>query len=92
MQLGTKAAQRHSMYREYQYIAQGGIILSAINNEIHEHSVEAAHQCRCHERMELARAYVPMQGFGKISRPEIGLRHGTIFPELLRPYHAKQAR
>ena len=62
------------------------------NNDIKAHSVEAAHQCRCHERMELARAYVPMQGFGKMFRPEEGLRHGTIFPDLLRPYHTKHAR
>ncbi|MCL2852986.1 MAG: spore coat associated protein CotJA [Defluviitaleaceae bacterium] len=60
--------------------------MSDINSEVNRQNVEAANHCRCHERKELARAYVPMQGFGEISRPEIGLRNGTIFPDLLSPY------
>lgn len=37
-------------------------------------------------RMELARAYVPVQRYSKPLPPEEGLRAGTIFQELIRPY------
>ncbi|HZK34937.1 MAG TPA: spore coat associated protein CotJA [Bacillota bacterium] len=36
--------------------------------------------------MVLARAYVPMQKYGKIYSPEKALKHGSLFPELVRPY------
>ncbi|MDN5347951.1 MAG: hypothetical protein PWP65_1515 [Clostridia bacterium] len=41
---------------------------------------------RLPSRMRLAEAYVPWQEYGKTFNPEEGLRKGTIFPELYRPY------
>lgn len=38
-------------------------------------------------QMELARAYVPFQMFNQVFSPQEGLRRGTIFPELVRPYY-----
>jgi hypothetical protein len=38
-------------------------------------------------KMELARAYVPFQMFNQVLSPQEGLRRGTIFPELVRPYY-----
>ncbi|WP_127018262.1 spore coat associated protein CotJA [Anoxybacter fermentans] len=35
---------------------------------------------------ELARAYVPIQMYTQQYSPEDGLKRGTIFPELYRPY------
>ena len=47
----------------------------------------AGANCGCHNaNRELARAYVPMQGFGELFKPEVALRKGTIFPELFNPY------
>ena len=60
--------------------------MSDINNVLNERNVKAVNHCRCHEHRELARAYVPMQGFGEMFSPEIGLRKGTIFPDLFSPY------
>jgi hypothetical protein len=34
----------------------------------------------------LAEAWTPFQGFCMIFEPIIGLSHGTVFPELVRPY------
>ncbi|MDI9511970.1 MAG: spore coat associated protein CotJA [Bacillota bacterium] len=39
--------------------------------------------------MVLARAYVPMQKYGKIFCPEGALAKGTLFPDLVRPYTKK---
>ncbi|MFA7163496.1 MAG: spore coat associated protein CotJA [Eubacteriales bacterium] len=39
--------------------------------------------------MVLARAYVPMQKYGKIFCPEEALAKGTLFPDLVRPYTKK---
>lgn len=36
--------------------------------------------------MELARAYVPIQRFGRVYPPAQALETGTLFPELYRPY------
>jgi hypothetical protein len=36
--------------------------------------------------LELARAYVPFQRYQTSLPPEEGLRAGTIFQELIRPY------
>jgi len=33
-----------------------------------------------------AMAYVPFQQFGTVYEPEMGLRSGTIFPELDKPF------
>ncbi|NPV25848.1 MAG: spore coat associated protein CotJA [Firmicutes bacterium] len=38
---------------------------------------------------ELARAYVPFQVYTNRFEPIEGLRRGTIFPELVRPYVKK---
>ncbi len=37
--------------------------------------------------LELARAYIPFQNFNQVLPPPEGLREGTIFPELIRPYY-----
>ena len=39
----------------------------------------------------LAQAYVPIQQMGRVFTPETGLRMGTIFPELVRPYMPNQS-
>ena len=36
--------------------------------------------------VELAHSYVPWQTMGETFTPEMGLRMGTIFPELVSPY------
>jgi len=38
---------------------------------------------------ELARAYIPWQRYTTRWEPEEGLKKGTIFPELYKPYHPK---
>jgi hypothetical protein len=35
---------------------------------------------------KLARAYVPIQQYGRIFSPEEALMKGTLFPDLWRPY------
>lgn len=40
----------------------------------------------CFPLARLAEAWVPYQSLGMIFEPEMGLGHGTIFPELVRPY------
>lgn len=42
--------------------------------------------------MELARAYIKIQEYGRKYSPEEGLEKGTIFPDLLRPYDSKVKR
>ena len=39
---------------------------------------------------ELGQSYVPIQYMDKIFKPEVGLKMGTIFPELVRPYSPLQ--
>ena len=39
----------------------------------------------------LAQAYVPIQRMDKTFIPSVGLRMGTIFPELVRPYEPGQS-
>ena len=39
----------------------------------------------------LAQSYVPIQYMNKTFKPEIGLRMGTIFPELVSPYRPGQS-
>ena len=36
--------------------------------------------------VELAQSYVPWQTIGETFAPKVGLRMGTIFPELVSPY------
>lgn len=33
-----------------------------------------------------AQSYVPVQVMNNVFKPEVGLKHGTIFPELVSPY------
>ena len=33
-----------------------------------------------------AQSYVPVQVINNVFKPEVGLKHGTIFPELVSPY------
>jgi len=40
----------------------------------------------------LAEAYIPMQKYVSSYPPEQGLRRGTIFPELDKPYIEEKAR
>ena len=40
---------------------------------------------------ELAQSYVPIQTLDKTFTPEVGLRMGTIFPELVSPYEPCQS-
>ena len=39
----------------------------------------------------LAQSYVPIQKMNKVFTPEIGLKMGTIFPELVSPYYPGQS-
>ncbi len=39
----------------------------------------------------LAQSYVPIQRMNKIFSPEVGLKMGTIFPELVSPYSPGQS-
>ena len=61
-----------------------------ISNELGAQHAEMMHVCRCHK--ELARAYVPMQGFGELFQPEAGLRNGTIFTDLFSPYISRRGQ
>ena len=36
-------------------------------------------------------SYVPIQKMNKVFKPEIGLKHGTIFPELVSNYCPNQS-
>ena len=38
------------------------------------------------DELPLAQAYIPAQGFDGTFPPEEGLRKGTIFPSLYKPY------
>lgn len=40
---------------------------------------------------ELAQSYVPIQTLKKTFTPEVGLKMGTIFPELVSPYNPNQS-
>lgn len=40
----------------------------------------------CFPDARLAEAWVPYQWMMMVFNPAIGLQHGTIFPELVRPY------
>lgn len=42
--------------------------------------------------VKLAHAYVPFQKFCSSFSPEVGLRMGTIFPELFSPYEKPGAK
>ena len=39
----------------------------------------------------LAQSYVPIQKMDKVFAPEVGLKMGTIFPELVSPYYPGQS-
>lgn len=39
----------------------------------------------------LAQSYVPVQKINKVFTPEVGLKMGTIFPELVSPYYPGQS-
>jgi len=39
----------------------------------------------------LAQSYVPIQYMDKVFKPCVGLKHGTIFPELVSPYSPGQS-
>ena len=39
----------------------------------------------------LAQSYVPIQRMNKVFNPEVGLKMGTIFPELVSPYSPCQS-
>lgn len=41
------------------------------------------------DSLPLAIAYVPMQMWEQIYDPETGLRHGTLFPSLVKPFRGR---
>ena len=67
----------------------------ANNMKMHMHMTDDKCECGFDEEYEmsvfpdnpmLAQSYVPWQYMDKTFRPEIGLKMGTIFPELVSPY------
>lgn len=46
----------------------------------------AAHTSAFYPPLQLARAYVPVQHYGKTFTPAEALEKGTLFPELYSPY------
>jgi len=60
---------------------QGGVVMSKSENEAKEQSLFVDHR--------LAEAYIPIQSYGKIYDPRTALMHGTLFPELYRPYRKR---
>lgn len=38
-----------------------------------------------------AQSYVPVQTLDTVFKPKVGLKHGTIFPELVSPYRPGQS-
>lgn len=44
------------------------------------------------ENPMFGQSYVPWQVMDKVYKPEIGLKMGTIFPELVSPYSPNQAQ
>lgn len=43
------------------------------------------------ENPMFGQSYVPIQRMNRVFRPEVGLRNGTIFPELVSPYCPNQS-
>lgn len=41
------------------------------------------------DSLPLAMAYVPMQMWGDIYEPEMGLKQGTMFPDLVKPFRGR---
>lgn len=60
--------------------------------------IQNADMCECGfddessfpENYMLGQSYVPIQRMTKTFTPDVGLRMGTIFPELVSPYEAGQ--
>ncbi len=48
-------------------------------------------ECQCLEELPLAMAYVPMQKWGELYAPAVGLERGTIFPDLDLPFIGEEA-
>lgn len=40
----------------------------------------------CFPQARLSEAWTPYQCMGMLFDPDVGLSHGTIFPDLVRPY------
>ncbi|MDT3705118.1 MAG: spore coat associated protein CotJA [Thermincola sp.] len=56
-----------------------------MNNPLH-HYPAVMPTGACFPEAKLAEAWTPYQCFYMIFEPATGLCHGTIFPELVRPY------
>ncbi|OAT86464.1 spore coat associated protein CotJA [Desulfotomaculum copahuensis] len=55
-------------------------------NDSHNTTAPAAHVNAFYPPLQLARAYVPVQRYGKTLTPAEALGKGTLFPELYSPY------
>jgi hypothetical protein len=53
-------------------------------NPVHHKMMEP--RGACFPQARLAEAWVPYQCLMMVFDPAVGLMHGTIFPELVRPY------
>ena len=69
--------------------------IETICSNVPTHHDEYANDCMCGFEEEynpfpanpiLAQSYVPWQTMNKTFIPEVGLKMGTIYPELVRPY------
>ena len=65
-----------------------------------QNTVEVKEMCECGFDEEdkmfptnpmYAQSYVPIQQMNKVFKPEVGLKKGTIFPELVSPYCPNQS-
>jgi len=43
------------------------------------------------ENYRFGAAYVPRQRLNEVFEPEVALKHGTLFPELVDPYYPNQS-
>lgn len=69
------------------------------NNTYNNHSMDM-NSCNCGfdeefnvfpENPMYGQSYVPIQMMGKTFKPAVGLKNGTIFPELVSPYCPNQS-
>ena len=69
-------------------------------NNVNNYSNYEADECSCGYDEEFngfpeypmyAQSYVPIQQMNKVFKPEVGLKKGTIFPELVSPYCPNQS-
>ena len=85
----------NNSYKNDSYEMQQDIIENQCDNVVSYEEYNDGCSCGFDEEYEmsvfpdnpmLAQSYVPWQYMDKTFRPEIGLKMGTIFPELVSPY------